>query len=55
MNENKVPTYGAVISSMDYDVKLKRRLWFRKHGATVVASCAVLALAILVVVAFTLI
>ena len=31
MNENRVPTCGSVISSMDYDIKLKRHCWFRKN------------------------
>ncbi|MBR6513991.1 MAG: hypothetical protein IKT46_04060 [Clostridia bacterium] len=56
MNENKVPTYGAVVSSIDYDTKLRRRLWFKKHGTKLFAACgAAVATALIIVALFVLI
>lgn len=31
MNENRVPTCGSVISSMNYDVRLRRHQWFMRN------------------------
>ncbi len=46
MNENRVPTYGAVVSSIDYELKLKRHRWFKKHGAKLaIGALALLAAA----------
>ncbi len=53
-SENRVPTYGAVVSSMDYDIRLKRRQWFKKHKSKLILGCAVLLVAAAIVV-FTLI
>ena len=47
MNENRVPTYGAAVSSIDYEMRLKRRRWFKKHGAKlVIAALALLVAAV---------
>lgn len=54
MNENKVPTYGAVVSSIDYDIKIKRRQWFKKHKTKLLVGCAALFVVVAIVV-FTLI
>ena len=55
MNENRVPTYGAVVSSMDYDIKIKRRQWIKKHKAVLIAGCAMAVLAAFAAVIITLI
>lgn len=51
MNENKVPTYGAFVSSMDYDVKLRRHQWLRKNKTKLMLGGVVfLAAAVMVAV-----
>lgn len=55
MNENRVPTYGAVVSSMDYDIKLRRRQWFKHNKAILIVGSVMLALATTVAVIITLI
>lgn len=55
MNENRVPTYGAFVSSMDYDVKLKRHLWFRRNKAKLMVGGIVLLVAAITVAVISLI
>ncbi len=55
MNENRVPTYGAVVSSMDYEAKIRRRLWLKKNKAVLIIGSAITAIAALAAVIITLI
>ncbi|MBQ3182534.1 MAG: hypothetical protein IJB57_02590 [Clostridia bacterium] len=55
MNENRVPTYGAVVSSMDYDIKIRRRQWLKKNKTTLIVGSALILLATLAAVIITLI
>ncbi|MBQ4562401.1 MAG: hypothetical protein IJA55_08760 [Clostridia bacterium] len=55
MNENRVPTYGAVVSSMDYDLKLKRRKWLKNNKTSLIVGSVLLVLVILAVMLFVLI
>jgi len=55
MNDNRVPTYGAVLSSMDYDIKLRRRQWFKRNKTTLIVGSAMLILAVLAAVIITLV
>ncbi len=55
MNQNRVPTYGAIVSSMDYDIKIRRRQWFKKNKTTLIVGSAMVFLATLVAVIITLI
>ena len=51
-SENRVPTYGAVVSSIDYDKCIKRRQWLKKHKSKLLVGCAALmVIAIIVAVA----
>ena len=55
MNENRVPTYGAVVSSMDYDIKIRRRQWLKKNKNNLIVGSVLLLLATLAAVIITLI
>lgn len=55
MNENRVPTYGAIVSSMDYDIKIKRRQWLKHNKAVIIIGSVMLALATTAAVIITLI
>ena len=44
-SQNKIPTYGDIITSMDYDSRLKRHQWFRRNKTKLMIGCAVLLLA----------
>ncbi|MBR4881539.1 MAG: hypothetical protein IKU19_06365 [Clostridia bacterium] len=55
MNENRVPTYGAVMTSIDYEIKIKRRQWFKKNKAVLIVGSALLLLATVGAVIITLI
>ncbi|MBR5515342.1 MAG: hypothetical protein IKU52_03980 [Clostridia bacterium] len=36
-----VPTYGDVISSMEYEKKIERRMWIKRNKARIVIGSAV--------------
>ena len=55
MNENRVPTYGDIVTSMDYDAKLKRHQWFKRNKARLMAGGIVVLAAALMVAILTLI
>lgn len=55
MNENRVPTYGAVVSSIDYEMKLKRHRWFKKYGAKLAIGAMLFVAAIVTLTVLTLI
>ncbi len=55
MNENKVPTYGAFVSSMDYDAKLRRHQWFRRNKTKLMAGGVVLLATVVIVAVISLI
>ncbi len=36
---NKIPTYGAIVSSIEYEKKLQRRDWLKRNRNRVLLSC----------------